>query len=74
MKILCRSMNWQLDQRNHVIHQLGSKYHLTTDQVVLLRHLSEDGTCNTAFMDDFRVITQLLREEGFSYQLTQLTV
>jgi len=73
MKIMCNSIGWEIDQRNHEIHQLGHKYRLTTEQVTLLRHLSEGGTCDTMFMNDFRAITQLLREEGFLYRLTSLT-
>jgi hypothetical protein len=74
MIIMCETIRMDADIRNHRLIGLAMKYAISSSQVILLRSLSETGKCKPESFSDFKSITNVLRNEGHHYQLTELAV
>jgi hypothetical protein len=62
----------ELVARAQLVDRLEAKYDLNDYQRILIHRLSESGECVVHSLDDFRVITQVLRMEGHAYALHKL--
>ena len=58
--------------RAQLLNRLEAMYGLNHYQRILLHRLSETGECVAHSLEDFRVVTNVLRKEGYSYELLKL--